>query len=129
MSTRDEAVEAMAEAMDTAYSPDRYPIMTAMFRDYADTALDAALAVLHPTVPNTTDALDALPLGTVIRGDEGSVWTRKHSGRHIGRWTGSGSRPGVRTVDLVNIGTYKQINSWQVLWIPTDHEDKEWLDE
>ena len=29
MSTRDEAVEAMAEAMDTAYSPDRYPIRTA----------------------------------------------------------------------------------------------------
>ena len=28
MSTRDEAVQAMAEAMDTAYNPDRYPIMT-----------------------------------------------------------------------------------------------------
>lgn len=69
MSTRDEAVEAMAEAMDTAYNPDRYPIMTAMFRDYADTALDAALAVLHPTVPNSVEVLDALPVGTVIRID------------------------------------------------------------
>ena len=36
MSRRDEAVEAMTEAMDAAYNPDRYPIMAAMFRDYAD---------------------------------------------------------------------------------------------
>lgn len=48
MSTRDEAVEAMAEAMDTAYNPDRYPIMTAMFRDYADTALTALFLAAHP---------------------------------------------------------------------------------
>ena len=69
MSRRDEAVEAMAEAMDTAYNPDRYPIMAAMFRDYADAGLDAALAVLHPTVPNEVEALEALPVGTVLRGD------------------------------------------------------------
>ena len=116
MTRYDEAVEA------------GYDVQQSM-RQAASDALDAAHAVMHPTVPNDTDALDALPVGTVIRGDEGSVWTRKHSGRHIGRWTGSGSRHGVRTVDLVNIGTYKRINSWQVLWIPTDHEDKEWLDE
>ena len=48
MSRRDEAVEAMAEAMDTAYNPDRYPIMAAMFRDYADAGLDAALASCSP---------------------------------------------------------------------------------
>ena len=67
MSRRDEVVEAMAEAMDAAYNPDRYPIMAAMFRDYADAGLDAALAVLRPIVPNTTDALDVLPVGTVVR--------------------------------------------------------------
>ena len=69
MSRRDEAVEAMAEAMDAAYNPDRYPIMAAMFRDYADAGLDAALAILQPTLPNEAEALEALPVGTVIRID------------------------------------------------------------
>lgn len=69
MSRRDEAVEAWAVAVDAAYNPDRYPIMAAMFRDYADAGLDAALAVLHPTVPDEVDALEALPVGTVIRID------------------------------------------------------------
>ena len=67
MSRRDEVVEAMAEAMDAAYNPDRYPIMAAMFRDYADAGLDAALAVSQP--PCDAEALDALPVGTVIRID------------------------------------------------------------
>ena len=61
MSKRDEAVEAWAAAVDAAYNPDRYPIMAAMFRDYADAGLDAALAVLQPTVPNEVEALEALP--------------------------------------------------------------------
>ena len=76
MSRRDEAVEAWAAAVDAAYNPDRYPIMAAMFRDYADAGLDAALAVLHPTVPNDAAVLDALPVGTVLRGvdQEGTAW-------------------------------------------------------
>ena len=69
MSRRDEAVEAWAAAVDAAYNPDRYPIMAAMFRDYADAGLDAALAVLQPAVPNEVEALEALPVGTVIRID------------------------------------------------------------
>ena len=69
MSIRDEAVEAMAEAMDAAYNPDRYPILATMFRDYADAGLDAALAVLQPAVPNEVEALEALPVGTVVRID------------------------------------------------------------
>ena len=69
MSKRDEAVEAWAAAVDAAYNPDRYPIMAAMFRDYADAGLDAALAVLQPTVPNEVEALEALPVGTVVRID------------------------------------------------------------
>lgn len=52
MTRRDDAIEAAAAALDAAWNPDRYPIMTAMFTDYAETALDAALAVLQPTVPN-----------------------------------------------------------------------------
>ena len=38
----DAAVEAAARALDANFNPDRYPIMAAMFRDYASTALDAA---------------------------------------------------------------------------------------
>ena len=92
MSRRDEAVEAWAAAVDAAYNPDRYPIMAAMFRDYADAGLDAALAVLQPATRllfrhadllgidsagavdaggglMSTKALEALPVGTVIRID------------------------------------------------------------
>ena len=38
----DAAVEAAARALDANFNPDHYPIMAAMFRDYARTALAAA---------------------------------------------------------------------------------------
>ncbi|PMC76382.1 hypothetical protein [Brachybacterium sp. UMB0905] len=37
-------VEAAALAMDENFNPDRYPVMAAMFRDYARVALSAARA-------------------------------------------------------------------------------------
>ena len=39
----DDAVERVARAMDENFNPDRHPIMAAMFRDYAKTALTAAI--------------------------------------------------------------------------------------
>ena len=45
ISKREEAIEAWAAAVDAAYNPDRCPIMAAMFHDYADAGLDAALAI------------------------------------------------------------------------------------
>lgn len=39
----DDAIERAARAMDENFNPDEYPIMTAMFRDYAKTALEAAI--------------------------------------------------------------------------------------
>ena len=69
ISKREEAIEAWAVAVDSAYNPDRYPIMAAMFRDYADAGLDAALAILHPTVPNETNVLKDLPFNSVLRGE------------------------------------------------------------
>ena len=39
----DEAVERAARAMDENFNPDRHPIMAAMFRDYAKTALTVAI--------------------------------------------------------------------------------------
>ncbi len=43
-----EAVEAAAKAMDENFNPDRYPVMAAMFEDYATVALEAALPFLRP---------------------------------------------------------------------------------
>jgi len=45
---RDAAIEAAAKAMADDWNPDRDPILTAMFRDYAQSAVDAALAVARP---------------------------------------------------------------------------------
>ena len=42
MGIPDAAVEAAARALDANFNPDHYPIMAAMFRDYAWTALAAA---------------------------------------------------------------------------------------
>ena len=39
----DEAVERAARALDENFNPDKYPILAAMFRDYAKTALTAAI--------------------------------------------------------------------------------------
>ena len=39
----EESIEQAARAMDENFNPDRYPIMAAMFRDYAKTALTAAI--------------------------------------------------------------------------------------
>ena len=42
ITTPDAAVESAARALDANFNPDHYPIMAAMFRDYAWTALAAA---------------------------------------------------------------------------------------
>ena len=39
----DETVERAARALDENFNPDKYPILAAMFRDYAKTALTAAI--------------------------------------------------------------------------------------
>ena len=46
MSPDDETIETAAHALDTAWNPERYPVLTAMFRDYAQTALAAVLPKL-----------------------------------------------------------------------------------
>ena len=69
MTRRDDAIDAICDALDNHghngidCRPDKPLDVT------AETALDAALAVLQPTVPNTAEALDQLPVGTVIRAD------------------------------------------------------------
>lgn len=45
--SRAERVQAAAVAMDSTYNTDKYPILSAMFRDYADAALAASDALLR----------------------------------------------------------------------------------
>ena len=60
MNIRDEAVEAMAAAMDTAYSPDPYPTLPEMLRDWADTArkADTILEDVSMPQPMRDEAID-----------------------------------------------------------------------
>lgn len=39
----DETIETAAHALDAAWNPERYPVLAAMFRDYAHDALAAVL--------------------------------------------------------------------------------------
>ena len=45
----DETIETAARAIDAAWNPERYPVLAAMFRDYAQTALAAVLPKLLAT--------------------------------------------------------------------------------
>ena len=76
---RDEAVETGARAIlhgatiDSFYAQGDwgaagYDVQQSMLKAARD-ALEAALAILQPTVPSEVDALEALPVGTVLRGD------------------------------------------------------------
>ena len=55
----DAAVEAAARALDANFNPDYYPIMSAMFSDYAMTALTAAAP--HIAVQALRDLLTVAP--------------------------------------------------------------------
>ena len=93
MTRRDDATKAAARALwatggtdwDEANADERQ-----YHRDCAETALDAALAVLHPTVPNTTEALDQLPVGTVIRAD-GQAYVHTDAWEWVETVTGTAS--------------------------------------
>ena len=73
MTRRDDAIEAAARALWATGGTDWHEANADerhYHRDCAETALDAALAVLQPTIDNTVEALDALPIGTVLRSGE-----------------------------------------------------------
>lgn len=69
MSIRDEAVGAGATAI-LSRPIDAAGSVAGEAEADARVAIDAALAVLQPTVPNDVAALDALPVGTVLRSGE-----------------------------------------------------------
>lgn len=111
----DEAVEAAAEALHADGCPEcaegdseRCPGWD-MTRE-AEVALTAALPILHPTIPNTVEALEQLPEGSIIRHDEGLLWVR--IAEHL--WADGPHEPAVTTQRVTlsaPTGT-----AWTVLW-------------
>ena len=76
----------------------------------AAVALTAALPILHPTIPNTVEALEELPEGSIIRHDEGLLWVR--IAEHL--WADGPHEPAVTTQRVTlsaPTGT-----AWTVLW-------------
>lgn len=83
-----EAVEAGARAVADDWNPDRDPILTAMFRDYAMSALTAAGPIIAAEVRGQREAF--LPSDTLdpawIAGWHAAV---DHVAAHIARGEGS----------------------------------------
>lgn len=82
-------------------------------------ALTAALPILHPTIPNTVEALEALPVDAVIRGyGELGAYTAIHV-RWLGSdlWLNDNGEPW-RADGLADRrdSTLHGITEWTVLW-------------
>ena len=69
-------VDQLAALLADDWAPDRDPILTAMFRDYAQTILDAGWRPPARTV-TTVEELDALPVGSIVRDVERSALDEK----------------------------------------------------
>ena len=77
MTRRRQAIKAMSDALHAdACTDDEHEWCD--FGDWereAEIALDAALTILQPVAPNTGEALDTLPAGSVIRGVPTRSWS------------------------------------------------------
>ena len=116
MTIPDEAVEAAVKAHR---HPRRMLTNTSdgLAHDRMDAALEAALPILHPTISNTVEVLEALPVGSVIQTvdtplADTSVYTRWSYG-----WVGAGSYAVLTTSELVACAEAEpSIPEWRVLW-------------
>lgn len=79
------------------------------------------------TIPNTTAALDALPVGVILRGTwpEGQeeVLLRTDSGE----WAAAGSGPWEHTAHTVALAERAGITEWTVLWPIAEPEWTGWI--
>lgn len=113
MTIPDEAVEAAGTAIYETLEDMRFHPVT----DTARAALSAAMPHLHPTIPNTVEALEALPEGSVIQiaGTtlaDACVYTRWSYG-----WAGAGSYAVPTTSELVASAEAELgLPRWIVLW-------------
>lgn len=69
----DAAVEAAAQALADDWNPDRDPVLTAMFRDYAATAVAAALPFLGAAPSATREDVAESISSTHVTGREGAA--------------------------------------------------------
>ena len=113
MTIPDEAVEAAGTAIYETLEDMRFHPVTTPARS----ALEAALPILHPQIPNTVEALEALPVGSVIQMAgttlvETCVYTRWSYG-----WAGAGSYAVPTTSELVAYAEAElSLPGWIVLW-------------
>ena len=119
MSRRDDAIEAAGLALhcDACTNDGHDGCDTSDWDREAETALDAALAVLQPVVPNTAEALDQLPDGTIIRSHEGTVAERDES-----YWWALGDEAWWTTRQLTGAAVSAPA-SWTILWWGDSHEE------
>ena len=68
--------DQLAALLADDWNPDRDPILTAMFRDYAQTILDAGWRPPAHTI-TTVEELDALPVGSIVRDVERAALNEK----------------------------------------------------
>ena len=113
MTIPDEAVEAAGTSIYETFKDMRFHPVTTPARS----ALEAALPILHPQIPNTVEALEALPEGSVIQTAgttlaDTCVYTRWSYG-----WVGAGSYAVLTTSELVACAEAEpSIPGWRVLW-------------
>ena len=86
-------------------------------RPRAVAALEATMSHLHPAIPNTVEALEALPTGSVIQTAgttlaDTCIYTLWSYG-----WVGAGSYAVLTTSELVACAEAEpSIPEWRVLW-------------
>ena len=113
MTIPDEAVEAAGTSIYETFKDMRFHPVTTPARS----ALEAALPILHPQIPNTVEALEALPEGSVIQMAgttlaETCVYARWSYG-----WAGAGSYAVPTSSELVACAEAEpSIPGWRVLW-------------
>lgn len=92
-------------SVDELWSPESW-------QHAARRTLAEVVPALHPTIPNTVEALEALPIGSVIRGNDadGPVAERETNDEWA-IWDGSYTTP-----QVVGLGQRYDIPAWTVLW-------------
>ena len=118
MTIPDEAVEAalwawIESAAEGVTHENVSPLVLDRNRPRAAAALEAAMSHLHHQIPNTVEALEALPDGAIIRGEfpfgGADVWVKWQDD-----WLLSG---GVALSDASYLAeVWRVITEWTVLW-------------
>ena len=115
MTIPDEAVEAAGTAIYETLEDRRFHPVT----DTARAALEAAMPHLHPTIPNTVEALGALPVGSVIQTVGTTLADTCVYVRWSYSWAGAGSYAVLTSSELAAYAEAEfSLPGWIVLWSP-----------